>query len=120
MDETVTEPTDWVLTRAAEEWSRYVSSGLPLSPNMVAVLKRFPRLRDMLRVWGSLTTGDQEKALALAVDIHLRACIPLETTYRNVAEFAAVAATNAKGEEYQDDEAARDAAERRRQMHLAP
>lgn len=108
------------IRRAAEDSQRYVSTGIPLSPNLVAVLKRFPRLRDMLRVWGSLTTGQQEEALALAVNIHLRACIPLETTYRNVAEFAAVAMVNARGEEYQDDEAARNAAERRRQMHLAP
>lgn len=108
------------IRRAAQESKRYVSTGIPLSPNMVTVLKRFPRLRDMLRVWGSLTDGQRKEALALAVNIHLRACIPLEITYRNVAEFAAVAVVNAKGEEYRDDEAAREAAERRRQMHLAP
>ena len=114
------EALDALIHRAAEEGKRYVSSGLPLSPNMVALLKRFPRLQDLLRVWGTLPADEQRESLTVAVGILLHADFSLENAYRCVAEFAQVAGLNARGEREQADTVAREAAERRRQIHVAP
>jgi len=107
-----------MIRRAAQESSRYVSTGLPLSPNMVALLKRFPRLQDLLRIWGSLPPTEQREALIHAVDILLHADYALDMAYWCVAEFARVATMNARHEREMSDAATRQAAERRRQMRL--
>lgn len=106
------------IRRAAQESKRYVSTGLPLSPNMVALLKRLPRLQDLLRIWGSLPPAEQREALTHAVNILLHADFRLESAYRCVAEFAEVAAVNARHEREWSDATAQDAAKRRRQIHV--
>ena len=108
------------IRRAAEESKRYVSSGLPLSPNLVGLLKRFPKLQTLLRVWGTLAPAEQQAELLGAVDIFLRAGFALDRAYRYVAEFASVADLNARGEREQDDASARAAAERRRAFRVIP